>query len=426
MKISLKRIDIEDNPANEVTTHKLFKNRNVFDEDGNLLFHKDGIFSERIFGKFGKCKCGALTEPGICKICETRVLDKKHIPNFYIKFDSLDIPYINLDTTPYPKYKNELKGLFNYSGFLYKGDYFEYNLDKLDLSSFDEKDIKIGKEAILSLGVDEEWYNSQITNKVYIPHTSLRKITVQNGEYFLGSLNVLLLDVLKKKNKLKKFEKLATNDVFSELSIKKELLETINLMYNEIYQLISKGKKSIIYREVKGQGITGAARAVVTNNFNLDEDTVIIGYYFIPTLYPHLYTKYTTEDGYMDVDAINEELKDYLILINRQPTIGEKSIMAFHPVFSKKEEEKYVVQVNPLICSGLAGDFDGDVLLMISLYTEEACEEAKKLLPSRNFIGGADGKIRNGLWEDLSYVMQKTYEDDKSEDIHKIISRNEK
>ena len=110
-----------------------------------------------------------------------------------------------------------------------------------------------------------------------------------------------------------------------------------------------------------------------------------------------------------------------MILINRQPTIGEKSIMAFHPVFSDKEEERFVLQLNPLSMDGYAGDYDGDVLLMIALYTKEACAEAKKLLPSRNYLGGADGNIRNGIFEDLVYVMQKSYEDGKADKIHELI-----
>lgn len=421
MKLTINRLDIEDNPANEVTSHKIFKSRKVFDDDGNLVFHQDGIFSDRIFGKIGHCKCGAKTTPGICPICGTRVLNKNKLPDFYIKFPNLDIPFLSLDTSAYSKHKAELKKLFNYEGFLYEGKYYDYNLDELDITQFDPDKVKIGKDAILALGVDESWYEKQVTNKLYVPHTSLRKITVQGDNYFLGDINVLLIDILKRKNKLKTFENLNSNDIFTELTIKRELLTTISSMYNSLYEMISKRKKSIINREVKGQGITGAARAVITNNFELDEDTALIGYYFIPILFPHLYEKHLDENGYIDVWAVNEELKDYMILINRQPTIGEKSIMAFHPVFSDKEEERFVLQLNPLSMDGYAGDYDGDVLLMIALYTKEACAEAKKLLPSRNYLGGANGTIRNGIFEDLIYVMQKAYEDDKADKIHDLI-----
>lgn len=422
MKVSLKRINIEDNPNNEVTTHKVFKSRKVFDANGNPIFHDDGIFSKRIFGKFGRCECGALMHPGICKRCGCRVLDKKSLPDFYTKFDDIDIPYTGINTDKFTKHKKEIKKLLNFEGFLYDGKYVEFDLNNIDISIFEIEKVKIGKEAVLSLGVDEEWYNDNTTNKIYIPHTSLRKITVQGENYFLGEMNVFLINILKLKNKLSKFTSLATADVFTELAIKKELMVNINAFYNSLYELLSKRKNSIINREVKGQGITGAARAVVTNNFELDEDTAIIGYYFIPTLFPHLYEKYVDpEDNTIDVVALNDELKDYMILINRQPTIGEKSIMAFHPVFSDKVDERYVLQINPIVQDGFAGDFDGDVYLIIALYTKEACNEAKRLLPSRNYINGANGTIRNSIFEDLEYVMKKSYDDNNFEDIHKLI-----
>ena len=421
MRIEIEKINIEDNPSNEVTSHKLFKSRKIFNADGTLDFHPEGIFSDRIFGKYSKCKCGALTSPGLCSICDTRVLNKKKIPDFYIKFDYLDIPFLHIDTQKYPKLKAVITDLLNYNGFLYDGEYVPYDLDVLDISQLDMEKVKFGKDAILSLGVDEEWYNSQVSNKLYVPHTSLRKITVQEDNYFLGDINTLLIEILKRKNKLKVFEGLPTADVFTQLSSRKELLNNINDMNSQLYQLLSKKKKSILDREVRGQSITGAARATVTNNFELPEDSVIIGYWFIPTLYPHLYAKYTDVDGFTDIQGINSELEDYLILINRQPTIGEKSIIACHPIFSDKDDERFVMQLNPIVMDGLAGDFDGDVLLMIALYTKEACLEAKRLLPSRNYIGGANGEIRNAVFEDLDFVMQKSYEDNTAENIHDMI-----
>ena len=421
MNITIEKINIKDNPSNEVTSHKIFRSRKIFNADGTLDFHPDGIFSDKIFGKYNKCKCGNLTSPGICDICSTRVLNKKKIPDFYIKFDNLDIPYLHINTNKYPKLKKEIIGLLNYEGFLYDGEYVEYDLNVLDIFSLDESKIKFGKDAILELGIDEEWYNKQVTNKLYVPHTSFRKITVQGDNYFLGDLNTLLIEILKRKNKLKIFEGLSTEDAFSQLSLRKELLNSINIEYKQLYDIIAKRKKSIINREVRGQGITGAARATVTNNFELDEDTIIIGYWFIPTLYPHLFAKYTDDAG-TDIQSINKELEDYLILVNRQPTIGEKSIMAFHPIFSDKDDERYILQISPLVQDGFAGDYDGDVYLMIALYTKEACFEAKKLLPSRNYIGGANGEIRNKIFEDLDYVMQKSYEDNNADKIHSLIT----
>jgi hypothetical protein len=77
------------------------------------------------------------------------------------------------------------------------------------------------------------------------------------------------------------------------------------------------------------------------------------------------------------------------------------------PRFSKIDAEKYVIQANPIIYDGLAADVDGDTLNVIALYTKEACEEAQKLLPSKNYIEGSNETIRNKLPEDFEYVKSR-------------------
>jgi len=38
------------------------------------------------------------------------------------------------------------------------------------------------------------------------------------------------------------------------------------------------------------------------------------------------------------------------------------------------------------------------------LYSKEACEEARKLLPNVNYIEGSSSSIRNGILEEFKYV----------------------
>lgn len=419
--ITIKRLRIQDNPANEVTSEKVFKPHKIKDANGNLCFHEEGIFSKRIFGQFGRCECGALTKPGICKYCGVRVLNKKKMPDFYISFEGLlDIPYLDCDLDFADK--KIVKALLNYEGFMYDGEYVKFDMLNIDLTTFDTDKVLIGKDALLSLGCSEEWYNNQVHYKLSIPHTSLRKITYQNGQYFLGTLNTLFVDILKYKKTLNYYTNLNVRDIFYELNIKQYLLRKINEMYEELFNMMAKTKKSVIAREIIGQGLTGIIRAVITNNFSLDEDIALIGKYFIKTLYPKLYDQFT-EDGVTDIDGLNKYLVDngYYVLLNRQPTIGAKSIMGMVPRFSTKDDEKYVLQLNPIIMSGLSGDYDGDTLSIIALYTKAACQEAKKLLPSRNYIEGSNGSIRNGLPEDFVYVMEKLYDEGKEDVLEKYI-----
>ena len=401
MRVKIEPVKITENPMNQVTSEKVFQARKIKDGD-RYLFHEDGIFSEKIFGKFGKCYCGELTKPGICKKCNCRVLNKRNIPNFYIKFE-FDLPNRVINYGAYDKVLVE--NLLNSRGFLYDGEYIEFDL-KADLSVYDEKKVLFGKDAIMSLGVTEEWYNANVHRLISIPHTSFRQITFQGDMYFLGNLNTIYMNMLRLNNRYINLQKNNKLTIFNEINLRYLVCRDLNKLYEELFMILAKNKRNIIDSELKGQPETGMIRAVMTNNFSLDEDIIKIGYYFIPTLYPKLFNKYTDENGETDIDGINSELakEEYLVLFNRQPTIGAKSIIAMKPVFSDKDSEMFVIQANPIVYDGLAADVDGDSLNVIALYSKAACEEAKKLLASNNYIEGSNSGIRNGILEEFEYV----------------------
>ena len=401
MRVKIEPVKITENPMNQVTSEKVFQARKIKDGD-RYLFHEDGIFSEKIFGKFGKCYCGELTKPGICKKCNCRVLNKRNIPNFYIKFE-FDLPNRIINYGAYDKVLVE--NLLNSRGFLYDGEYIEFDL-KADLSVYDEKKVLFGKDAIMSLGVTEEWYNANVHRLISIPHTSFRQITFQGDKYFLGNLNTIYMNMLRLNNRYINLQKNNKLTIFNEINLRYLVCRDLNKLYEELFMILAKNKRNIIDSELKGQPETGMIRAVMTNNFSLDEDIIKIGYYFIPTLYPKLFNKYTDENGETDIDGINSELEkeEYLVLFNRQPTIGAKSIIAMKPVFSDKDSEMFVIQANPIVYDGLAADVDGDSLNVIALYSKAAREEAKKLLASNNYIEGSNSGIRNGILEEFEYV----------------------
>ena len=433
MKMTITPIKIIEDPANEVKSDKIFPNRKVKDKDGNYIFHEEGIFSEKIFGKFGHCRCGALRKPGYCEECECRVLNKRKMPDFYVKFN-FDLPNRVID---YGKYNKTLfKNLLYYRGFVYEGKYVEFDL-KNDMSIYEQDKILFGKDAIMSLvPIDdtnettlakstadrqalEEWYENSVYRLISIPHTSHRKITFQNDNYFIGDLNELYIDMIRLNNKYERLKNNSKLNALNELNVRFSTCSDLEDLYNQLFQILAKNKRNVIDNELRGQPETGMIRAVMTNNFSLDEDVILIGKYFIETLYPKFYREnLLDEDGnkvdpkniplnaHPDIKAINKILEDekYLVLFNRQPTIGAKSIMAMIPEFSEKDSEMFVIQANPIVYDGLAADVDGDSLNVIALYSKEACEEARKLLPNVNYIEGSSSSIRNGILEEFKYV----------------------
>ena len=412
MKIS--PVKIKDDPQNKVTSFEVFQKHRI-KKGERYTFDEEGIFSEMIFGKFGKCNCGKLTKPGICTACRTRVLDKRNVPNFYMEFD-IDLPNraINFGN----KGKEHIEDILNYRGFWYEGEYKEYNLDTLNTSKFDKSKVLIGKDALLQMGISEEWYNANVHRKISIPHTAYRQITIQNGKRLPGELNKIYLRMLKLNARYKALKSSCLLNIFDELNIRYLVCEQLDKMYKERFNILANNKQSLLALELRGQPETGMVRAVMTNNFSLEEDDIMIGSYFLSTLYPRFYKMYSKEDGTIDIDAVNEELVkgDYLVLINRQPTIGAKSIVAMKPKFSKKDSERFVLQVNPIVYDGLAADVDGDTINVIALYTVAACTEARKLLASNNYIEGSNGGIRNGILEEFAYV-KKVIETEESNNI---------
>lgn len=405
MKMTIESINIPDDERNKVTSDKLFAPRKIKDANGDILFHEDGIFSNRIFGKFGKCKCGKLTKVGICPECNCRVISKKDVPIFYIEFN-FDLPklFIEVDSRFNKNQAEIIRDIYNYSGFLYDGNFVKYDIES-DNSIYSNDKILIGKEALLSLGVTEEEYEHNVYRKVAIPHTSYRKIIIHGDQKYLGEINNIFIKMIKLNNEYADKSQYNSLAKIIELNIKYDVSNSLSDLYDELFNLLADNNRNVVDNELKGQPETGMIRAVMTNNFSLDEDELLIGSYFIPTLYPYLF-KENSSNGKPDIDAINKILKEeeYLVLFNRQPTIGAKSIIAMKPRFSKLDSEKYVIQANPIIYDGLAGDVDGDALNVISVYAKVCCDEAKKLLPSINYVEGSNDSIRNKLPEDFEYV----------------------
>ena len=78
-----------------------------------------------------------------------------------------------------------------------------------------------------------------------------------------------------------------------------------------------------------------------------------------------------------------ENHPEFVILLNRQPSLHRDSIQAFHPVAIPPEEGESL-QLSPLCCEGFAADFDGDEMAGHCPVSTLAQLDAQKLLPSRN------------------------------------------
>jgi len=90
-----------------------------------------------------------------------------------------------------------------------------------------------------------------------------------------------------------------------------------------------------------------------------------------------------------EIWAILEEIvKNKLVLLNRAPTLHRLGIQAFQPVLI----EGKAIKINPLICEAFNADFDGDQMAVHLPLSEEAQQEAKKIMLSTyNLLKPATG-----------------------------------
>ena len=90
--------------------------------------------------------------------------------------------------------------------------------------------------------------------------------------------------------------------------------------------------------------------------------------------------------------ALEAELKERPIIVNRSPTLHKFNIMSLYP---KLTQDK-VLTLPPLIEGGFNADHDGDAMQIHVPISDEAVEEAKeKMLPSKNLYMG---QRRKAFW----------------------------
>lgn len=77
------------------------------------------------------------------------------------------------------------------------------------------------------------------------------------------------------------------------------------------------------------------------------------------------------------------------VLFKRDPVLHKFGIMAFRP----RLHDELAIHIHPLVTGGFNADFDGDAMAIFVPVSQEAVQEAYKMLPSNNLYNGATGKV---------------------------------
>lgn len=448
MNVTLNRTKIKKLEENKVVSPIIFEPRRRKNIE-NLKFHDQGIFSKRIFGNFYKCDCGNIVGEGFCESCGTRVISPRKMPDFFIDL-SIKVPVAFAGFDKIDVDQTDASDILSYKKFVYEGNVLELNEEK-DTSGYDTSKVLIGIEALMSLGVSQEWIDENTVDYISIPHTSCRPIVIDNGDMpLITNINLLYSNIIESIGAAIDMHEYAKDKPFYLMEEYNRIVEIYNLIISSLFDELQNVKYSILKSEIISCPVSGAIRAVLTNRHDVNEDVLIVGDTLVETLWPYLYKKH-----YGSMALINEELvrENYLVLVNRPPSISHMSTISMMPriasvyPFGKTEGtnrcllhnydyvsqagemigvlvgvegdiEKFgqgfedgvdtcgvrTIGMNPIVFDGLAADTDGDVLLVIALYSKLAITQARRILPSKCYTNYANGSIRNHIIDDFIYA----------------------
>jgi DNA-directed RNA polymerase subunit beta' len=96
--------------------------------------------------------------------------------------------------------------------------------------------------------------------------------------------------------------------------------------------------------------------------------------------------------------ALEEVVKDKLVLLNRAPTLHRLGIQAFQPILIEGD----AIHIHPMVCRAYNADFDGDQMAVhLPLSTMAQREAKEKMLTSLNLLKPATGTPVVTLYQDI-------------------------
>jgi len=279
-------------------------------------------------------------------------------------------------------------------------------------------------------------------------------VQLDGGRYASSDLNDLYRRVINRNNRLKYLLEISAPDVIVR-NEKRMLQEAVDaLLDNKMRksQMVSAttggkrllksladilaGKEGRFRRNLLGKRVDYSARSVITSGpefklFQCGIPKIMALELFRPFVIKKLLDKELAynirgasrliDEGINEVwAALEDVVKDKLILLNRAPTLHRLGIQAFQPVLIEGE----TIKVHPLVCKAFNADFDGDQMAVYLPLSEDAQREAKEsMLSSKNLLKPANGlSIVNPTKDIVLGCYYLTGEEEKAKGEGKIFS----
>jgi len=385
-------------------------------------YHKDGIFSEQIFGPEMDytCQCGIFKQDnsrcpkcGVAYIKSTRGTQQAIIE---LPFDIINPQILYLvnkyDSSYMSKmesYKHEVVDeLFNFLDDVANDNLGDY-----------KKSIKL---TTLKKYVDK--YPSWVKKRhILVLPASLRPIAGGKSSFTTDSVNHYYQKILEH------------IDQYSKETIKRDsyhqsaIMKTFYKFYiEEVIEKISQ-KDGHIRKRIFGKRVDFSGRTVAAIDCSLTLDQIKLPYAILVKIYEPLIHYYYESKirsmnemrDYTVKGILNPKLKETIdriavripVIINRQPTLHRQSMRAYNVIPTLNN----TLHVNPFIVEGFNLDFDGDQMAIYAPLLSEEIEEFKtKFINHKNQI--QPGTLRFGSVHQFAYpVYMMTLEEPNPDKI---------
>jgi DNA-directed RNA polymerase beta' subunit len=441
------------NPENVVTSSEIYSRKNeLVMEEGMLRearsFDDKGLFSKRIFGNLNadeefSCECGKFTG----KLYEGLTCDKCNAEVKMIQANIDKIGWVDLNGHYVIKYvsysllekvigRENLKHIVHLPNKItMQGDIDTKEIEEIQKTSPEHKYWHIGLRKFKEIYPEVLKYYHELhgkkepkvydfledvydvfTDKIPVISIVLRPAMRTVDGLKLDELNNVYINILKNVEML--------SDTVNLTEIIRDI--TVELVQAEYFQLSTKimdnvkSKGGLIRNQIMGTRVNFSARNIISPakaGYKIDE--IVLPYLTFLHLYKlelvnilsrvkgislieaeevwHKATLKVDREVYKVMKKVitDEEIG---ILLNRNPTISYGSMLYLRVAGIKDDYEDMTMSIHNGILSLLAGDYDGDVLNVISLKDSEMKEVFREVFsPISLIIDSNNGKFNTAL-----------------------------
>ena len=301
----------------------------------------------------------------------------------------------------------------------------EFNIALKKLMNLGENSISkqklIKKTEILKAFLDSknkpEW---MVLDVIFVLPPDLRPLLPMDGGRFAASdLNILYQNIIIRNTRLKKLiddnspniilinEKRLLQQAVDALIDNEKLLKPVATSFGNLRKSLTailKGKQGRLRQNLLGKRVDYSGRSVIVVGPNLRIYQCGLPREMAIQLFrPHIISVLLKNKKALTVKEANEIINqksslvfniiekiisNYLILLNRAPTLHRLGIQAFQPILV----DGLAIKIHPLVCTGFNADFDGDQMAVyIPLYKESQEEAFNLMLANNNILDPKNG-----------------------------------